>query len=277
MKLKSEIDQYIEQRRFATKGVTEYEGLIQHYVHGSRFQDHFAINSRVRKSVLNFYFFKDDFPPALSQIRDNCAYLNTNEFEMIICDVDFLTNWHNAFPGAWEPNIAKRYKSSEVPQDVLQRTDEILSNMLGGFFTQWVLAHEIGHAVLQHSPGHFLAMPDGTIKELSVSKQRERDADLFAIRHIFNDQMVRFMFWISICQVVASWVYAETGKSAVDLGTSQSDGTVIEIPSRSSTHPPLTIRVLDMVNVLLAEHPDIDTSGYFSKLSKMIRVVPAFD
>lgn len=290
MELKTLIQEHVDGERFTSQGISRFEPLIQQFIQGTRFEGRYMLNSPLRASILNIYFLKNDFEGVFAEVRNNCAYLKHDEYNVILCDINFLSDWRNTFPRGYFKGESdwhiidkekgkkkekwKKHISEDVFEEVLERAEESQHFMLDNFFIQWLLGHEIGHAVLNHSPGHLLYMPDESLKGNRLSKAREIEADLFALNHIFDDDLTRTIFWMSISRLVAAWVYAETGKSGSEIANSD---TVIKIIDISHTHPPLLLRVLNMVEVLLEKYPYIDNTGYFKRLRSRVSVINAFE
>jgi hypothetical protein len=286
MNLEAVLRDYHMKNIFHHKNIEKYLYIVGKFIRDTKYRGFCAFNMPLEQGTLNVYFLGNHLEDHFQFLKGNCAYLNYNGYDIILCDVNFLADWRNAFPGP-KRKFSMDYDDFEyVPNPELseaevrnlfsqsrRQLENAYSSMLDYFFTQWVLGHEIGHAALGHTPGRLVCMQDGSIQGNKLSQDLEREADLFAIDHIFNDEFTPYVVWFSLSQVVDSWFYAETGTSALDLVYKKEKDAFVEVIERSSTHPPFIVRVLDMINLLLEVYPTIDTTGYFQKLREKIRIV----
>lgn len=275
MILTDAIKDFVEKKKFDLNTAATLEPLIKYFLEGSQFEDKYTINSHLKQTHLNFYFLSNDFNEIFSLFRNNCVYFRYTNFDIIIYDVNFIGNWKNALPEKFkqyidtESDFKDPNASQKVPLEALENANNLLSMYSNDFFIQWILAHEIGHAFLGHHPGHFYALNNGSIKPCKLSKEKEKKADLFAIYHMLNDHHTRYMFWMTMTQMISRWLLIETGKGYYGY-SSQKEPIIIK--DVSSTHPPLVVRILDMVILLLKIDPSLDQTDYFERIRSRIQL-----
>jgi len=288
MTLEQTLSDYYNKGLFYQGDARKWIGIVAHFLQQTTYSNKHicAFNMPLTKGALNLYFLKEHIIGPFAPLKGNCAYVRYEGQDLILCDVAFLTDWRNAFPRP-DSDFSMQYEDFEYVRNpeltepevkdlftkIKDQLESTYSGMLDNFFLQWVLGHEVGHAVLGHSPGRLLYKPDGSVQGNALSREMEHEADLFAINHIFDDGGTPAMVWFSLGQLASSWFYHETGRSALQLVFEAGEDTFVEVVQTASTHPPFVVRILDMLNTLLEVYPDIDNTGYYPKLRNKVRIV----
>lgn len=237
----------------------------------TRFDGKLVINQSVFPGMLGVFFVKFDPAGPLRALRNNCLYVPCAEDRhMVLCDFDFVTDWRNALPdqkGSEELAKAKMPTTfvSASPEDYEEGFKVMFRAHLFYVFYRWVIGHEIGHAALQHGSAHSFELGDPSARR-RLSIEQELAADRFVIDHMWNDEEARMHFFGAITHLLNHWILNETGVTSVDLGDKDYRGQPVAIRDNSVTHPPMVMRLLNLMDAFLERFPDTDTTGFYKRV-----------
>lgn len=249
--------------------------IIDTYTYGTRFWGKTAINpSALKEGSLHFFFFRSDPLGMLATFAKSCTYVNSGN--IIFCSLPFLEELvdYVEIRGDW--NQTHDIKIFFAKKDQIEKTDDLKNIQLNElrdnsempideiremvtkmsnadekeFLLSWVIAHEIGHAVLEHSSS-FIG--------LMLSAQEEA-ADEFFIDHIHGtvDE------WRALCNILLKayyrhheleYGYPYQGESYVTISVP------IHIQLSSGNHAHFLIRLLDLGDRLIKRFPTMDQTG----------------
>jgi hypothetical protein len=138
-----------------------------------------------------------------------------------------------------------------------------MESIIAGLLYTWIIGHEIGHAVLGHDPG----------ASGRQSKRHEREADLFFLERLPKFQDVVELGYFGITQLLYNWIRYELKTDPVDFGASDYIGAIQVLRDDCPTHPPMLIRLLDLMDTFLERFPKLDKTGYFNRVRSRVEVV----
>jgi hypothetical protein len=244
-----------------------FELIVREAAAGTRFADKININRPHWPGQLNVYTFR-----AARQIDHiaSCAYMGSDA--IIVCHADRLLELTTRFVTKDEyldtavikreaDGSLRRLKRSELDQ---QNRDTIDLTLSGGFLG-WILAHEIGHAVL-----HADKLRNGGYMHFSggIAGTLERQADDFAAQQILHSDILIQMSISSLNEFVA-FEYLRFFSNSANLGRYElTDGA--EDPSSttlrlhlSEKYPEefLLYRAASINAAVTQLDPDRDTTG----------------
>jgi hypothetical protein len=179
-----------------------FELLVREAAAGTRFADKININRPYRQGYLNVYTYRD--ASQIDQIA-SCAFVGHDA--IIVCQSDRLLKLITAFVTKDEylDTIAIERKADGSVRvlkrsELDQQTRDTLDLTLAGGFLGWILAHEIGHAVLHADKlrgGEILHFAGGVAGEI------EHQADEFAAKQILHSDFLIQMTISSLNEFVA--------------------------------------------------------------------------
>jgi hypothetical protein len=245
----------------------------------TRFDGKTVINEPVLPGMLGIFFARFDPNGPLHLLRNSCIYVPCPEDRhMVVCDVDFLTDWRNALSNAKQGNLlalSKKPKKLSSDNEYMQAFYTMFRAHLHYMFPRWVVGHEIGHAVLRHATSQSLELTDSSTRR-RLSMQSELDADKFVVDHMINDDEESQMhFFGAITHLLNEWIADETGVTSMNLGAVDYRGQSVTIRDASPTHPPMILRLLTLIDAFLVRFPTIDTTGFYQRVrAHVVAVAP---
>lgn len=277
------LDELLSRSPLATTDVPYFTSLVRYFISETRFDGQTVINPSTVLAPGQLGVFFSDFsqetwrPFALSCLhhRGSC------ETDIILCDVNFLSKIDHALADPSHRTAPGGFASSPdftslPPED--RRFEAMFSryfeSSVSRFFPYWVIGHEIGHAVLDHGQ-NALRYEDGRLSELSrEAREAEVEADLFVIEKIDRSEAEgSFHLFQMLTHLLNHWVAANTGTTAIELGERTYTGPRVLIIDDSWVHPQMIIRILNMLDAYLRKFPDMDSTGYYSRVRSQLRIV----
>lgn len=268
------LDDELRNTPLNTFSVPHLQDVAALFARETRFEGKVVVNNPVMPGMLGIFFARFNSYGQQRKLRNNCVYVaGADDRHFVLCDVDYLTNCKNVLADAVDPlGICKATFESDAFSKAQSQSDLEIACLalfrvhLEYLFPRWVIGHEVGHAVLGH----------GGLQTLNQrqrrSKERELAADRFVIDHMVGDEKSRMHFHMGITALLYDWIRTETGKDPVKLGATHYIGPSVCIRDESDTHPPMILRLLNLIDAFLERFPDTDTTGYYSRLRKQIRV-----
>jgi hypothetical protein len=179
-----------------------FELIVREAAAGTRFADKININKTYQLGQLNVYTFRS--ARQIDQIS-SCAFIGDNA--IIICNADRLLRLITSFAAKDDyidtaisrreaDGSLRRLKRSELDAQTRDTVDVTLS----GGFLGWILAHEIGHAVLHADKlrrGSYLHFSGG------IAGSLEEQADDFAAKQILQSDLLIQMSISSLNEFIA--------------------------------------------------------------------------
>jgi len=275
------LDEVLREHRLLTFNLPEFNEIVSRFTSNTRFDNHLVVNSPVMPGMLGVFFCRFDPSGILRQLRGNCLYTRgVDDRHFILCDIDFLINPENALRDARDPTgipslpaIPSTSELNPRMRDYEEQFRQVFRTNLVHFFPRWVIGHEVGHAVLGHGEERLRLGNLGELQNRRESREREISADRFVIERMAGDELSRWHFFNALTHSLNNWIKAETGMSSVDIGDRSYSGAIIEIKDDSPTHPPMIIRLLNLMETFLQRFPETDTTGFYSRIHARIKPV----
>jgi len=264
--IKKLVFDYHEQGVWEDPNLALIEPIIENYTCETRFGAKVLINpSKITDGYLHMFFFRSDPDGQLPGFLNSCVY--TEVGHVIFCPLPFMERLTSLMNLEIVDSDSK-IKDSEGKEIMpVKELNDMLAAGFNRFLLEWVIAHEIGHAVLSH-PAPFL-------NRARSSKAIEMAADNFFVERI-ADLKHGTEIWISISNVFIKLFHdhfkREYGLSYTGEGQ-VTEHAEIHIKQKSKVYPPLLARLLNLVFVLLERYPDVDQSGYFERVKKNIHII----
>jgi tetratricopeptide (TPR) repeat protein len=156
------------------------------------------------------------------------------------------------------------------------------------FMTEWIIAHEIGHAVYNHNSDDLRL--SWTYQGTNIGLDAERQADDFYLQRMQHSDGDQFSAFMGLSQLMTHLYAAEIAKSKSDkinppLSSPFATSVPVTIPYAPQFHPPLLIRAVTLFHELISRYPNmIDTTKYEERIAAQIHpkldatqpVVPEF-
>lgn len=205
--------------------------FVKRIVTGSSLGDCVRINRPYRPNCLTVIFVKPGGP---SLTKNVCGYFGR---KVIVCDSGFLTT---------ELDRIRAITSSD---------DAELKKNLYRAFQEWVLAHEIGHAIAGHDVRHFLrANRPGDRKQAMNFHSQEVEADRIALkRGLIADTKIFQAMLVRVFNASYRADYFDTKEGNPPLNYDLS----VQVPYRLyESHPHFTLRAAS----LLLLHKDFESN-----------------
>jgi hypothetical protein len=250
-----------------------YLPIIETYTRGTRFEGRVAINpNQLVKGSLNFFFFRSDPRGLLARHLDSCSYIHVDD--VVLCSLPFLeemsklvtlTSEELADANHYEWNDELLGKIGISRERLIEIVVPVFTAISGNVALQWVIGHEIGHAVDGDS---------AAIGSMSSRRQVEEKADRFFVERVPGEQEATKIMLTFVANLVAQQfgrIFAEQhGKTfrGFDVEDRQ-----ITLHDAGGPHPPLLLRVLDLAERLLEAYPEVDQTGHYGRVRRLITVV----
>lgn len=157
--------------------------LVDNLTADTRFSGKVNINMKPQVDHLNLYVFDakrlSKIDRRFNSFRENCAY--TGWRNSVVCDLGLIDGFLSEH--AMDREVI--HPGGNIPIGQILPTRKIgtgdLKQLRRGMML-WVLGHEIGHAVAEHTPSHFQESQFRRFVHISsLSQERELQADRFVI------------------------------------------------------------------------------------------------
>lgn len=221
------------------------------YTKGTDYEGRLNINRPPLRDYLNLYVFY--YSRALpSYLKYNCT--TSWKEQIILCDEALLDSILETMPVVYDQGDGVQYP----------------------FLMNWVIGHEIGHAVLKHDPSQYLNFSLAVAnesheqaQETSVEKwtkdfyagnRTEQEADQFAIDGLNIGPSARST-WLQYGNNLADTIFWEAGDS---------EGGPIIVNFDPKQHPPMFLRTLHLFYKLREEYIDFqDYPDFFTSFQNI--------
>lgn len=233
---------------------TVYAGLVR-------------VNLPLRTGFINLYIFEHDYLQAKSaELSCGCSYIPGSW--SIVCDEAFLSSIQRYMDGK---NAPTQHSAAHGTKG----DDESPRAWAHEFFLEWVLAHELGHLVNNHTARDLERSWtfDGGVP---VGLQAEKEADEFYISNMQNQTQAQVSAYFTLSSLITNlyaWsVYYHRAEDNKEGGSVFGADTYVDIYYSPHRHPPLLIRALNLADILLKRYPQmVDSTGYFDRIRRHIR------
>ncbi len=235
--------------------------IAQDFINSTRYENKLLINQPPRAGFANIYVLKSD-PKDYFDIDCNCAYLGNG---IIVCDEKLIKYFTEILNYKYKEG-EKIWLEDQMGRDEAIEYNNDINLLLSVSLLRWIIGHEIGHLVLNHDGLESNFRPTGDTPQ-RLAKNVEMEADAYAIERISYVDDITFTYLTLSSTIMTLYVYARDIQSPEKAGMvplRNEDITPITLADISSTHPPLLRRSLDMMELLLRMHPELDSSDFFN-------------
>jgi hypothetical protein len=248
------------------------ESIARTFAIDTKYEGKIRINpdlTRLSDDAINIYVFRTLKATPFSRYSP-CAFMGIKN--VIFCDsqaIDqYRSRWQQGKPVAPTSNNVQK-TADDVGDDLLTFLRERRRQLI----LHWLIGHEMGHVISEHqlvSAGSFIS---GGPSRLNASREMEREADLFVVRRIISsdDAVAWWMEFsgMSYREYAAHLTELER-KSFETGGPWEMIKHRIRLKDPGVGHPPLLIRILNMVRTLREDHPYLENTDFFEQMEKSI-------
>mgnify|MGYP000991680851 CR=1 FL=1 len=275
----------IDEYRSAGYITNDYDKVIElvakDFIEGTSFENSLNLNGLPKNNSINIYVLRQDPNNYFRGLGCNCAYIGSST---ILCDENLLTSMTNTILIS-EVNFPLTIELPNGEESILEYDAVGFINLgMMVFVFQWTIGHEIGHLILGHDSSRYYFQPPTTdlvtLEPLDVDIPRnfEIEADQFVLEHVSRDYGNTIYFGINN---FIDYLYHQALKAQgtelptnVDF-TGEIYGRRIKLNlyDGPEPHPPLLIRSLDMMDVVLKSEIAYDNTGYYDDMRATINLV----
>ena len=174
----------------STREFIQQTGLL--FAKGTQFEGKFQVNDVPKSDFINLYILDRDPDRVAKYFTRNCEYIGY--YNSIICDSDLFKAYF-AFVDAIKRtyDIVRRDAKTgeELPSDA--ETLAISKILIKESILVWILAHEVGHAVLHKD----VLLRDNVPLHFDLEYNRyEQQADSFVADKVISDWPLATNFWL---------------------------------------------------------------------------------
>ena len=242
---------------------TQYSGMVR-------------VNEPLKPGFINLYILDHQYLERRApQLACNCQYIPGAW--TIVCDNQFL---------AGAQRLLNTPSSESKSDDEYAEIKRLMDTLYQNFLFEWILAHELGHLVHNHSDEDMHRLWEYR-NGVSVGMEAEKEADEFYISQLQHRQESQFTAWMGLSNVVTHLyrdaILTQHTKQEIDAEIAK-DGEKyyyntpfnVKLKYAPDWHPPFLVRALNLANLVLARYPQmIDTSGYFDRVRDHIELEAA--
>lgn len=267
-------------RELSNSGIYSYnylekvQDIANRWTKGTIFDGRVRINRPYRHGHVNIYIL-DEESIKIDNFKCGCSYLPGAT--TIVCDGNFLQSATKFLSGPLQQELVRFQKKLDSDDEEQQVAVKILRSIVpiyDTFMREWLIAHEIGHLVLDHSKDDLSRTwdyKDGQGIGLSI----EREADEFYISRLQHTNQV--LTWQAISQLVTRLYHSGVLAShrAEELGDFKalSVNRDVKVPYNPNRHPPFLIRALELADAVRELYPTVvDSSGYFERIRERVKL-----
>lgn len=244
---------------FDAEAAGPFEPVIAPLLRGTPYEGRLNLREPPSVDHLNVYFANADLPGRLRTIACNCAFVGA---ATIICDQRFLRSFSRAVD--YTPDSFYGRGADEAWHEN-GRIFRQANAQVSGVLLSWILAHEIGHAVLH--AGLNLG------RRRAVTEEHELQADTFFAEQVFRDADQRTRQ--QVYAAVSNFVFALIGVAFRPAAEAGGRGTAVIAPSADQVHQPWLVRALRLGQELTERErgPERD-NDFYKSLAGHVVVAP---
>ena len=258
--------------------------VLSTWTANSKFSGLVRVNQPLKPGFINFFILEHNYlamkAPGLSC---GCSYIPGSW--SIVCDGLFLASAQRLLDS--DQSSSEQEAGEFKTQNGAKRSDDEreagIGQMYRNFLFQWVIAHELGHLVNNHTEQDLVRSwkyDDGT----AVGLAAEKEADEFYISRLQHRQDLQAFTWLGLSNVVtrlyglairaqhtASEIQEQIQKHGPDFVFATDIG--IRVHYVADKHPPFLLRALNLADLVIARYPQmVDTTGYFGRIRDRIKL-----
>jgi tetratricopeptide (TPR) repeat protein len=234
---------------------------------------HVQVNMPYNDQSINIYLLDHDYLVKTghrSLPLCPCAYLPGTK--TILCDDQAL---HRAVTYLDQyTKEAEEPKGKDRDHDAMIDSIRTIRSWHRRFMSEWIIAHEIGHAVLNHSADDLRI--SWRYQGTNIGLDAERQADDFYLRKMQHNSDDQFSAFMGLSQLMTH-LYAEAIDNFAPTQSSSkrsrpfATSTPVEVSYAPQFHPPFLIRAVTLFHELISRYPNmIDNTGYNDRIAAQI-------
>jgi hypothetical protein len=218
-----------------------------------------------------------------------CAFMG--EYNLILCDLAAITGFRNKWSlsqpvgGRMQANSGTNGSiATSVPKETEAASNQIdwkeLRETLGTqrreLILLWMIGHEIGHIVAKHHAANSAALFGTAPSRLCANRDMEREADLFVVRKILSlDDATVWLIQFSgiLYREYAALLTTNTKIEYSNWEPWEMIKHPVYLRDPGTGHPPMLLRILNLVKTLRDDHPYADSTDYYEQMEKNIIVM----
>lgn len=234
--------------------LSEARDALRNASRGTRFEDHWSVNSPFSSGRLNLYLVDGRSVSArpwvirFPSLQSNCT--STPGGEVVVCDIalvdEIISRTYSALGGVRAIDYAR-------PTVV-----------------RWMLSHELGHLVLGHRGVHFFSEPRGVEKRgLSRIYVQEQYADAYAASKLFdgsNDGRIEGV----LIDIASAEVMRQTGTPLYGAGILYDYDKKVHFTKQCS-HPVYVVRAYNLLLAAATAQNDAGLKSMLKSFSGLLR------
>src|SRR5262245_2562232 len=251
----------------------EQVGLL--FVNRTNFAGKFQVNRPPIDDHVNLYLIDSDPGMVSKHFTNNCEYIGY--YNSIICDTNLFKTYFAFIEGIKTTydivNVDYRSRSLiPLEGEALRKVKQLIRQSI----LIWVLGHEIGHATLHKN----IVIKDNRRLHFDLEYNNyEKEADGFVAETLVNDIPVATNFWVTtgefIHQEFRRWYREHAGGYKIFDGIYSREFVLnhkLEV-TYNKYNVPLLLRATRIINRLLDIAPEIDSTGFYKRVSDNITTV----
>ena len=231
------------------------------------------VNMPYDEHAINIYLLRHDYLAKTGHTSlplCPCSYLPGTR--TILCEDEALkraiTFLDNHTKEAEEP------LGSDKDKNLVIESSRQVRSWHRNFMTEWIIAHEIGHAVYNHNSNDLRL--SWSYQGTNIGLDAERQADNFYLRRMQHSPGDQFSAYMGLSQLMTHLYAAEIAKFNSDridpkLSSPFATAVPVDIPYAPQFHPPLLIRAVTLFHELISRYPGvIDTTKYEEHIASQL-------
>lgn len=248
--------------------------IASRWVRNNQWAGRVRVNAPPRKDGLNIFIVQRKF-------------LNANGFTDLeaVCPCEYLvgTNSIVCIDDALKRAVTSLDRFTEERDSKDKDRDEaiqMIRRQHRTFMSEWIIAHELGHLVLNHTFADLRRSWD--LANQHVGLDAEREADLFYVSSLQHQNFSQFASNMGLSQLMtaqyAQELEAKYGKEKLRSGEIVvfAANVPVELKISPFEHPPMLLRALNLYKSLLFRYPGmVDSSGYVDRIASQIQYTQA--
>lgn len=255
---------------------TNQVGLL--FTKGTPFEGKFQVNLPPKEDSISLYVLDSDPDGIARHFDNNCEYIGY--YNAIICDAGLFKTYFSMIDrisSTYDIVTVNRVTKKVVPIEGEQL--DLVKNVIKQSILVWVLAHEIGHAVLHKD----VVLRDSSTLHFDLQYNKyEEQADAFVAKGLIDDNPLATSYWLGTGEFVHQEfrrIYREDArKEQGQIPGIDSRNFVLEnkiVVSYSRYNVPMLLRAVRIINQILEIAPEIDRTGFYKVVAGNITLVRA--